>query len=72
MIFQESQKYIKISDYDKYARIINNSELHKHIIESERDKFYKEYEIYEKKMKINMPDKIKEVEKCYKYKCCCY
>ena len=72
LIFQESQKYIKISDYDKYARIINNSELHKHIIESERDKFYKEYEIYEKKMKINMPDKIKEVEKCYKYKCCCY
>jgi hypothetical protein len=71
LIFQESQKYIKNSDYDKYARIINNSELHKHIIEKERLKFYKEYVDYEKNQEYDMKDKIKEVEKCYKYKCCC-
>jgi len=71
LIFQESQKHINNSDYDKYARIINNSELHKHIIERDRLQFYREYEKYEKKIKIDMPDKIKEIEKCYKYKCCC-
>ena len=32
-ISRQSQKYIKNADYDKYAREINNSELHKHIIE---------------------------------------
>ena len=72
LIFQESQKYIKHSDYDKYARIINNSELHKHIIEKERLKFYKEYNGFEETQEYNMDDKIKEIEKCYKYKCCCY
>ena len=40
IIYQESQKYIKNADYDKYAREINNSELHKHIIERDRLKFY--------------------------------
>tara|TARA_B100000035_G_scaffold314912_2_gene332937 strand:+ start:320 stop:1072 length:753 start_codon:yes stop_codon:yes gene_type:complete len=73
LIYQESQKYIKNTDYDKYARIINNSELHKHIIERERLKFYNDYTEYENKMKKNnMDEKIKEIEKCYKYKCCCY
>ena len=72
IIYQESQKYIKNTDYDKYARIINNSELHKHIIERERLKFYSLYKEYEDKQKINIPEKVKEVEKCYKYKCCCY
>ena len=40
IIYQESQKYIKNADYDKYARVINDSELHKHIIERERLKFF--------------------------------
>ena len=71
LIYQESQKYIKNSDYDKYARIINNSELHKHIIERERLKFYKEFVDFEKNQEYDMDEKIKEVEKCYKYKCCC-
>ena len=71
LIYQESQKYIKNSDYDKYARIINNSELHKHIIEQERLKFYKQYEGYNASYTFDMDHKIKEIEKCYKYKCCC-
>lgn len=71
LIFQESQKYIKISDYDKYARIINNSELHKHIIEQERLKFYDQYKDFNASYVFDMDEKIKEVEKCYKYKCCC-
>ena len=71
IIYQESQKYIKNADYDKYAREINNSELHKHIIERDRIKFYSLYPGYEEKQKIDMPEKIKEIEKCYKYKCCC-
>ena len=71
LIYQESQKYIKNSDYDKYARIINNSELHKHIIEQERLKFYDQYKGYNASYVFDMEDKIKEVEKCYKYKCCC-
>ena len=71
LIYQESQKHIKNSDYDKYARIINNSELHKHIIEKERLKFYEQYEGYNASYTFDMDDKIKEIEKCYKYKCCC-
>ena len=58
-------------NYDKYARIINNSELHKHIIEQERLKFYEQYEGYNASYTFNMDHKIKEIEKCYKYKCCC-
>ena len=71
LIYQESQKYIKNSDYDKYARIINNSELHKHIIEQERLKFYDQYKDFNESYVFDMNEKIKEVEKCYKYKCCC-
>ena len=71
LIYQESQKYIKNSDYDKYARIINNSELHKHIIEQERLKFYDQYKEFNESYVFDMNEKIKEVEKCYKYKCCC-
>ena len=50
---------------------LTDSELHKHIIERERLKFYSLYPGYEDKQKIDMPKKIKEIEKCYKYKCCC-
>tara|TARA_B100001094_G_scaffold244381_1_gene240677 strand:+ start:140 stop:973 length:834 start_codon:yes stop_codon:yes gene_type:complete len=71
LIYQETQKYIKNTDYDKYAEIINNSELHKHIIESERLKFYKEYEIHQKNVKYDIDERINRIEKCYKYSCCC-
>ena len=65
------ETWLNQADYDKYARVINDSELHKHIIERERLKFYSLYPDYEEKQKIDMPEKIKEIEKCYKYKCCC-
>ena len=42
-IYQESQKYIKSTDYDKYAKQIHFSELYKHMIEEERLEFYKHY-----------------------------
>jgi hypothetical protein len=71
LIYQESQKYIKNTDYDKYARLINNSELHKYIIEKEKLKFYDKYEEYDKHLDIDVEDRVKEIEKCYKYKCCC-
>ena len=71
LIYQETQKYIKNTDYDKYAEIINNSELHKHIIESERLKFYKEYKIHQKNVKYDVDERINKIEKCYKYKCFC-
>ena len=71
LIYQETQKYIKNTDYDKYAEIINNSELHKHIIECERLKFYKEYKIHQKNVKYDVDERINRIEKCYKYKCCC-
>ena len=71
LIYQETQKYIKNTDYDKYARIINNSELHKHIIEQERLIFYKKYAEYEEKKNMDIDQKIIEINKCYRYKCCC-
>ena len=71
LIYQESQKYIKNTDYDKYARIINNSELHKHIIEKERLRFYREYEKYDEDKTMDIDKEIKEINKCYRYKCCC-
>jgi hypothetical protein len=71
LIYQESQKYIKNTDYDKYARVINNSELHKHIIEKERLRFYRDYKKYDKKKKMDIDKEIIEINKCYRYKCCC-
>ena len=71
LIYQESQKYIKNTDYDKYARIINNSELHKHIIEKERLRFYRKYTEYDKDKDMNIEEEVKKINKCYRYKCCC-
>ena len=67
IIYQESQKYIKTADYDRYARLINNSEIHKHIIEEERMLFYKKY-----KPSIDLEEVTDNAENCYKYKCCCF
>ena len=67
IIYQESQKYIKTTDYDRYARLINNSEIHKHIIEEERILFYKKY-----KPSIDLEEVTDNAENCYKYKCCCF
>ena len=43
LIYQESQKYIKNTDYDKYSRLLNYSEINKYIIEQDRLQFYKKY-----------------------------
>ena len=68
LIYQESQKYIKNTDYDKYSRILNYSELHKHVIKEERRLFYEKY-----KAKIDIDNVLKNTEKCAKNSksCCC-
>ena len=45
LIYQESQKYIKNTDYDKYSRILNYSELHKHVIKEEKRLFYEKWRV---------------------------
>jgi hypothetical protein len=43
IIYQESQKHIKNTDYDKYSKILNYSEINKYMIEQDRLQFYKKY-----------------------------
>uniref|UniRef100_A0A6C0C7F7 SMODS and SLOG-associating 2TM effector domain-containing protein n=1 Tax=viral metagenome TaxID=1070528 RepID=A0A6C0C7F7_9ZZZZ len=66
IIYQESQKYIKNTDYDKYSRILNYSELHKYVIEKERLLFYEKY-----KAKIDVDDIVKKSNNCVMNKLCC-
>ena len=66
IIYQESQKHIKNTDYDKYSRILNYSELHKHIVEKERLLFYEKY-----KPTIDINTMIKKSGKCAKNNMCC-
>jgi hypothetical protein len=42
-VYQESERYITNNDYDIYLRIINNSDYNKHIIETDKNLFYKNY-----------------------------
>ena len=42
-VYQESERYITNNDYDIYLRIINNSDYNKHIIETDKTLFYKNY-----------------------------
>ena len=66
IIYQESQKYIKNTDYDKYSRILNLSELHKYVVEKERLQFYDKF-----KPTIDMNKIVKKSEKCADNKLCC-
>ena len=42
-VYQESERYITNNDYDIYLRIINNSDYNKHIIDTDKTLFYKNY-----------------------------
>jgi len=42
-VYQETERYITNQDYDVYLRIINNSDYNKHIIENDKQSFYKKY-----------------------------
>ena len=66
LIYQESQKYIKNTDYDKYSRILNYSELHKYVVEKEKLLFYDKY-----KPTIDVNSIVKQSEKCSKNNMCC-
>ena len=66
IIYQESQKHIKNTDYDKYSRILNYSELHKYVVEKEKLLFYDKY-----KPTIDVNTIVKQSEKCSKNNMCC-
>jgi hypothetical protein len=66
IIYQESQKYIKNTDYDKYSKILNYSEINKYMIEQDRLQFYKIY-----KPDTDIETLTKKSKKCYKQKLCC-
>ena len=66
IIYQESQKCIKSSDYDKYLKILNYSEINKHILEHERILFYEKY-----RPTIDINDMKEKASKCYRIQNCC-
>jgi len=66
IIYQESQKYIKNTDYDKYSRLLNYSELYKYVVEKERLLFYDKY-----KPTIDVNTIVKKSNKCVSNKLCC-
>jgi len=66
IIYQESQKYIKNTDYDKYSRLLNYSEINKYIIEQDRLQFYKKY-----KPNTDIEKITEKSEKCHDNKICC-
>lgn len=63
-VYQETERYITNQDYDVYLRIINNSDYNKHIIENDKQTFYKKYshELDIEKIILNLDIK--------KEKCC--
>ena len=63
-VYQETERYITNKDYDIYLRIINNSDYNKHIIENDKNDFYKNYD-----HKINIEDIISNID-IKKEKCC--
>ena len=69
-IYQESQKYIKSSDYDKYAKQINYSELYKHMIEQERQEFYYHYKHHHPKIVLEDVIKKSNNKKNINKNCC--
>ena len=69
-IYQESQKYIKSTDYDKYAKQINYSELYKHMIEQERQEFYYHYKHHHPKIVLEDVIKKSNNKKNINKNCC--
>jgi len=65
IIYQESQKCIKSSDYDKYLRILNYSEINKYILEKEMKLFYEKY-----RATIDINDMKEKASKCYRISNC--
>jgi len=65
IIYQESQKCIKSSDYDKYLKILNYSEINKYILEKEMKLFYEKY-----RATIDINDMKEKASKCYRISNC--
>ena len=42
-VYQGTERYITNQDYDIYLRIINHSDYNKHMIEHDKNEFYKKY-----------------------------
>ena len=63
-VYQETERYITNKDYDIYLRIINNSDYNKHIIENDKNDFYRNYD-----HKINIEEIIANID-IKKEKCC--
>jgi len=43
IVYQDTERYITNQDYDIYLRIINQSDYNKHMIEHDKNEFYKKY-----------------------------
>ena len=65
IIYQESQKCIKSSDYDKYLKILNYSEINKYILEKEMKLFYDKY-----RATIDINDMKEKASRCYRIQNC--
>ena len=63
-VYQETERYITNQDYDIYLRIINQSDYNKHMIEHDKNEFYKNYH-----HDLNI-DKIISKMEVKKEKCC--
>ena len=63
-VYQGTERYITNQDYDIYLRIINHSDYNKHMIEHDKNEFYKKYQ-----HDLNI-DKIISKMEVKKEKCC--
>ena len=63
-VYQGTERYITNQDYDIYLRIINHSDYNKHMIEHDKNEFYKNYH-----HDLNI-DKIISKMEVKKEKCC--
>ena len=43
VVYHETERYINFKDYDKYLHTINNSDYKRHILYTDKEMFYKEY-----------------------------
>ena len=56
VVYQETERCINHSDYNKYLKTINNIDYKKHILRIDKEQFYKEYKHKLDKEKINKMD----------------
>ena len=64
VVYQETERYITNEDYDIYLRVINQSDYNKHMIEHDKNQFFKKYH-----HELNIENIISKIE-VKKEKCC--